>query len=434
MLTLSGAASFEGGAVTGSGTITASGDTKSYSLALEGSTVFSNTGTLTDTSVLYAGYNSSDTAQLVNQSSGTVRLLGGTSLYGGGAGAFSNAGTVVKSGSGSVVISAAFTSTGAVSVAQGLLRLSGSANTLGGTISGAGTLELSSNATSLNLTTLSVGGMLLDGASVTLGAALAYGGPWTQTYGTLALDGNTLTLSGAASLDGGQTSGSGQLAVSGTTEIANYAIGGSTVLDNTGTLTVAAGGVLSVGASGSDTATLSNLAAGTITLLGSATIGGSGAASFSNAGSLLAEGGGAKYVYPATVNAGAIEVAQGSLTFLGAVSGNGGFTLDSGTTLSFSAAVTGNGGVTLGADSTLDISTSAGFSDHIAGFAAGDLIELAGFGFNTSAPPVLSFNTTTDKLSVTEGSTSFTLTFTGTHAAGDFLAIDNAGTVGIVHS
>jgi len=432
-LTLTGAASFEGGEATGAGTIAASGATTAYSLAMEGSTVFSNTGTVTDTYVVYVGYNSSDTAQFINAATGVFRLTTGAYVSTGGASLFTNAGTLLKTGAGTSYFYAPLTSTGSIQVSNGTLHLSGSANSIGGTVSGAGTLELAGGAVTFGPSSLSVGGLLLDGATVTLGADLSLATVFSQTTGSLALGGNTLTLTGTTSLDGGVASGSGKIAVSGTIEAYNYYLEGSTQLANSGSRTVAKNTSLNVGYNSSDTATLSNLASGHIELMGGAEIGNGGAGVFSNAGSLIADGSGVKYISPSIVNTGRIEVSQGSLTCLGTVTGVGTFAVDSGTHLSFNAATSG-GLVSMAADSTLGVSTTAGFTDKIGGFSTGDLIDLNGFGFNTSTPPTLSFSTSTDVLKVTEGSSSFALTFSGTHTAADFVAVDDQGIVGISHS
>jgi fibronectin-binding autotransporter adhesin len=432
-LTLSGAATFEGGLANGSGTIIASGGVTSYALALEGSTVFRNTGVLTVTYVLYDGYNSSDTAQFINQAAGTVRLLTGSDIFTGGASSFNNQGALIKSGVGTSSINASFSNSGTVTVAQGTLRLAGATNALAGTIIGAGTLELSAGATSVSAMGLGTSAVLLDGATVTIAANVTTAAICSQTAGVLALGGHTLALTGTVSLDGGIGNGSGTIAVSGATETYDYALEGTAALVNSGTLTVAAGTTLFDGYNSSDSATVSNLAAGEIILLGASAIGDEGAGTFSNAGSLVADGGGIKYISPAMTNTGGITVAQGTLTFQSSVGGAGGFTLDTGTQMNFVGATTG-GAVTMGADSTLGVSTTAGFSDVIGGFAGGDLIGLNGFGYNSSAPPTLAFNATTDKLTVTEGTSSFVLAFSGSYTLNSFSAINDQGVIGITHT
>ncbi len=47
---------------------------------------------------------------------------------------------------------------------------------------------------------------------------------------------------------------------------------------------------------------------------------------------------------------------------------------------------------------------------------------------------MLSFNAGAEKLTITEGSASFVLVFSGAHAAGDFAAIDDHGVIGIIHT
>jgi hypothetical protein len=424
---------FEGGLANGSGTIISNGGATATGLALEGSTVFRNTGVVTVNGALYDGYNASDTANFINQAAGMVQLLTNASIYTGGASSFSNQGTLLKSGAGTSVIAPSFTNSGTITVAQGTLRIAGTSNTLGGSITGSGTLELSGGATAINGVTLGIGSVLLDGASVTMGANVTAAAICTQTTGTLALGGHTLTLTGTVSLDGGLANGSGKIAVSGATEVSNYVLEGTAALANSGTLTIATSTELYDGYNSSDAATVSNLAGGEIILLGSSSIYTAGASTFSNAGSLVAEGGGTKYIYPATTNTGTIEVAQGTLDMQSTVAGAGGFTLDTGTQMTFAGATSG-GTVSMGSDSTLGVSTSAGFSDIIAGFAAGDLIGLNGFGYNASAPPTLAFNATSDKLTVTEGTTSFALVFSGSYSLSSFSAINDHGIIGITHN
>ena len=146
---------------------------------------------------------------------------------------------------------------------------------------------------------------------------------------------------------------------------------------------------------------------------------------------MVAEGAGTKTMALAVINSGSIQVAQGGMVFQDAVSGAGMVAQGAGTGLVFQAATSG-GSVTMGLDSTLGVSTAAGFTDVIGGFAAGNLIDLNGFGY--SSAPTLAFNAATDKLTVTEGSGSFTLAFSGAHSASDFLAVNDHGTIGIVHA
>jgi hypothetical protein len=132
----------------------------------------------------------------------------------------------------------------------------------------------------------------------------------------------------------------------------------------------------------------------------------------------------------ATVNTGVIGIGSGSMTFLSNVSGTGAFNVGTGTALSFANAVAAGSTVNLGADSHLTIQATAGFGGKVAGFATGDVIDFAGFGFAGSS---LSFNAATDKLTVTNGAVSASLQLAGSYTAPDFYLFNDGGVAAVGH-
>jgi hypothetical protein len=432
-LTLSGPFNFTGGYISGTGTIATSGVTTVTGGALSGSMVLQNSGTLVQSGSWYVGYNSGDTAELENLAGGTLRIENNTTLYGQGADAVNNAGTIVKTGGAAAQIDASLTNTGSVTISAGQLNIDGTTNTLGGDFAGAGTLDLYEGTDAISGgTTLGVAALTIYDAAVTLGGAETYAGNYAQTGGTLALGGHVLTLSGDATLGGGTTNTSGTLALSGQTSILNgWAAEGSVVLANSGTITSASYWYL--GYNSTDTASLKN-AAGATLLLGTGEIYGQSGDNIVNAGTIAKTlgGAGAGYIETALTNTGTISVTQGTLSFLGVVSGDGKFVAGSGTELSFGLAASG-GTVTLDSLSDLAVNASAGFADKVAGFAAGDVIELNDFSY-TGTSTTFSFDAAKDQLAVNNGSSSFTLNLSGSYTSSSFALFNDDGIVGISHT
>ena len=144
-LTLATTEEFDGGVASGTGTIAVkNGVISGYELT--GAAVLSNTGTLTQTGYLYVGYNSGDTAQLINAAGATYKILGSNAIYGVGGALITNNGVFAKSGgAGTAVINDSFNSTAGtstISITAGTVRFDGAVNNFGGTISGAGTMEM----------------------------------------------------------------------------------------------------------------------------------------------------------------------------------------------------------------------------------------------------------------------------------------------------
>ena len=117
------------------------------------------------------------------------------------------------------------------------------------------------------------------------------------------------------------------------------------------------------------------------------------------------------------------------MTFLAPVSGTGTFDVQAGA-LTFGAAVAAGTTVNLGTDTDLTIQALAAFAGKISGFAAGDFIGIAGLGFSGAS---LAFNAATDKVTVTNGSTSASLQLVGSYTAADFYLFSNNGIAAIGH-
>jgi hypothetical protein len=430
-LTLS-AASFDGGTVSGAGTVALSGTTGFTNTTFTGSETLANSGTIAVTSSDYIGYNSSDTVTLENLAGATLRLNAGAILYGDNGSSISNAGTFVKNGAATSTVVDNFTTTALTTIAAGTLRLQGPVDSLGGTLNGAGTLELIGGAVSIAAgTSLKTGAVLLDGANVTLSSALTYAGGFTQTTGTLSISGASLTLSGTDAWSGGVVTGSGTLAVTGTEAIAGSgAVEGSATLSNSGTILQTSS--FYVGYNSTDTATLQNNAAGVLDIENGSALYGNASSSIDNLGRIVKTGSAETVINPAITNVGSISLAQGSMAFAGTVSGTGTITAGASTTLIFQEAVGAGGTVVLDANTVLGVNTSAGFGDTIQGFAAGDLIDLNGLGYG--ATNTFTYNGSKDTLVVSNGSSSATLTLSGSYNQNSFALINDHGVIGITHT
>ena len=428
-LTETGTTNLDGGAVNGTGTLAVS-NAEISGWALEGSAVLNDTGSITQTGSWYLGYNSTDTAKLTIQAAASFTIADNANIYGPAGAALSNAGKLIKQSGGDSAIQVSTTNTGSISIGSGVLTFEGTSNSFGGSISGSGELELSSGTDKFNPSLiLSVSHVLLDGsAGLTLIANQNYTGVWTQTNGTLSLGGFTLTETGTTNLDGGAVNGTGTLAVS-NAEISGWALEGSAVLNDTGSITQT--GSWYLGYNSTDTAKLTIQAAASFTIADNANIYGPAGAALSNAGKLIKQSSGLSSVNVATINTGTIMVDSGTMSFLSTVSGDGSFVADASTTLKFGAAVSGGGKVTLGSFADLFVQATAGFGDTIAGFAAGNVIEMAGFGFTGST---LSFTAATDQLTIHNGSANSTLQLTGTYSATSFRLFSDSGVAAIAHT
>lgn len=430
-LTAAGTMSLDGGVINGTGTVAITNAAEISGAILEGSVVLNNTGNITQTGNFDVGFNSADTPQLNNKAGATYTIANHASISGTSGATVTNAGTLDKLASGNSQIGVSTTSTGHINITSGTLSFAGTTNSFSGRIAGAGTLGLVLGADTFGpKLSLTVAHVQLSGGAVTLGANLAYAHDWIQTGGTLALGGMTLTTTGNDDLDGGVINGSGTLAIGGAADLSGMFLEGSAVISNTGSIVQTNNWFL--GFNGPDSAKLENQAGATFNITNNSDIDGSAGASLVNAGTLEKSlGAGTSLVEVATINSGVVDVGSGTMQFLGTISGTGTFNVGAGTTLQFEAAVNAGSTVDLGTNSDLFMKSSAAFAAEISGFAAGNLIELTGLGFNNTS---LSFNASTDQLTVSNGSFNKTLQFVGSYTGTDFRLLSDNGVAAIAHS
>jgi outer membrane autotransporter protein len=417
-VTVSGG-TIQNGALSSSGTFGLSGGTIAAVLAGIGQVVKSGAGTATlsgtntytgGTSVTGGTLSISSDANLGN--GGTVALAdgatlamtaGGTyshllSIAGGAAvdvatgqtatqsaaiGNGASAGTLIKSGSGTLILSANNTFTGGMSVTGGTLSISSDANLgNGGTVALANGTTLAFTGGSTYAHALSLSGSatlnVVGGQSVTQSGAIANGG----SAGALVKAGNgTLTLSAANSYTGGTTVTGGLLQLSGSGTLGN-ASGSTTVMGGTldlgGTTQTQNGGLVLSGGT-LQNGTLSS--SGTFTLLSGtlgATLAGSGRAVVNSTGTLALTGintytGGTTVVGglvnfssagnfgsgQIALNGGGLQWATGTTTDISArlaPLGAGGGTFDTnGNNVNLATPITGTGGLTKAGAGTLTL-------------------------------------------------------------------------------
>jgi hypothetical protein len=239
LLTLAGGATFDAAAgqfaamTGGHGILSGTSTLQTGGLALDGNDVLENKGTLTETSggFIKLGFNPSGTTlgggTLKNDLGATINF-NNTSFddavqVGTGTTAFTNAGTVENTGSGTTEIDATFTNTGTVSVTAGELEINGH-------MAGTGTVSVSSGATFVLNAAASTTANFVDVASGT-GTVQLTGGSAGDTF---EFGGN---FSAADTLNGG--GGSNTLILNG-----DYSSGltfGANTIANIQTITVDAG-------------------------------------------------------------------------------------------------------------------------------------------------------------------------------------------------
>ena len=197
-----------------------------------------------------------------------------------------------------------------------------------------------------------------------------------------------------------------------------------------GTLTTAAGGALGV----TNTVDLDGATAGAVTVSGAV----------SGTGTLAVSAGETTFASGATLATSNLSVAGGatadvaeSLAYAGALANNGTVSLEGGNTLELGGAVSGGGsvGFASGAAATLQLDESAlpdgqTFSNTVAAFSSGDVIDLRGLAFQGNATPM--YDATTGALAVTEGALTDTLDLTAPGATSFSALSDGFGGTEIV--
>jgi hypothetical protein len=356
-----------------------------------------------------------------------------------------NDGTLEKyNGAGASSIDGTLINAGTLTVVGSTLVLDGS-GTLGGSIDGEGLLALegSGSYTLASGLSLTVAQLLIDnnpaGAQtsvVSLGADQSYGGVWAQHGGTLQLDGETLTLKGETALDGGAITGPGTLVATG-----SLTLGGSLnsmlTVDGQAELLVnkAAQLVTQIDVDGLGSVVVAK--GGSLTEVQSANIIGAGTLSVLAGGSAIFEGGGYEQVAPGLVLAGAIQVERGELSFLGSVSGAGSLAVHAGAELDLMGSVVGKTVVNMsGGGASLLLGDAQAFGGVVAGFVAGDFIELTGLASGAIGE---SFSANGKSLTLTDSAQhTFTINFsTGFTAAQEksiVVADGPHGYIGVYHT
>jgi autotransporter passenger strand-loop-strand repeat protein len=357
-LTLTGAATLDGTDMDGPGTLVTTGAATVTNVYLDEGAAWTNTGTVADASVLYLDYPSATGSVTVTNTAGAVfDITNDGEIYPYAQATFVNAGlleTTIGTGTGNVY--ATVTNTGTLIANTGTLELDGG-GTLGGTL----------------------------GATNGKGVVLLEQGTFTTTgTATIADDG---TASGLVLGSGETWTDSGTLLDTGHLTLGNVTGGSLT------TLAITAGHVLDL------TAADSGIAA-------------RGSTSITNAGTIAKTAGtGDAIIAVPIANTGTIDAGAGTLTLSGAVSGTGNLRIEAGSELELAAAPITTQTVTFGgAGATLKLDKPASITKAMAGFGAGDRIDLAGVTATAAG-------TAGDVLTVTAGTTSYTFASNASLAA-----------------
>jgi VCBS repeat-containing protein len=263
---------------------------------------------------------------------------------------------------------------------------------------------------STNAGTMSVG----DGAILPIGGTI-------DNTGTIALGSTGDETDLEILVRGATLQGGGTLTLSDNS--ANVVFGGDpsarlTNVDNT----ISGAGQLGVGQ-------LTFVNEGTILANGSnALVIDTGSNAVGNSGTLEATGTGGLMIKSNVDNTGTLRANGGNLTVEGAVSGNGSAEIDGTSRLEFGAASTANTAFGTG-DGTLKLAQSTGFTGTIAGFGAGDAIDLAdlGFGGSTTLAYAANQDGSGGTLSVSDGTHSTSLALLGQYAATGFQGASDPG-------
>ncbi len=380
--------------------------------------------------------------------SGTIDILGGSDTLTGQL-VYPNVALKIASPATLIVDTvsdfASIVNAGTIEVMSGAVIETNESGILGGTIEGDGTLNISDAVLrpSLSLEVATWDVLNSGTGSIALESSLTFGGTLLAHVGTFALGGYNLTLTGntlfawvmppqspGVPQAENAITGAGTLTLAGTATIYSLTVGNLVNANSVteedyrggqgvtvGTLVNQTGATWGMRASDLDDQqpilyanTVDNL--GTIT---SYTV----PPYFGNSPDGSAIGG-------AVINEGLIQATSGTLTFLGSVSGAGTLALGTGTTMNFSAGVGAGQTALLGAGTTLGVNAVDGFGATITDFAAADIIGLNGMAF--SAGSTESFDQSTDRLTVSNGSVSTTLRFAGSYSAGNFaLGSGNGG-------
>ncbi|VVN83865.1 DUF4214 domain-containing protein [Pseudomonas fluorescens] len=380
-----GGGSIDGGApvtisgnISGSGTLTLTGGTKTLSgtnthaatvvtsggLTLSGGAAIADTGSVTVASGATLTLSSSETIGSL-AGAGTVALGANTLTTGANntsttlSGAISGSGALAKTGSGILSLSGFNTYTGATTVSAGGLTLQG-----GNSIADTGAVMVASHATLTLASGAETIGSLAGAGNVVLGYKLTTGGDNSSTTfsGVISGIGNGLTKTGSGTL-----TLTGHNTYTGSTTVSNgtLALTDLTSISNSSAVTVSTNGTLMLG---SDSSIGSLAGAGSVTLgANTLNVGNSNATDFSGVisgtGHLLKQGSGTLTLSATDTYTGATFVNVGTLLVNGALANSSSVTVASGATLGGSGSIgTGStsGAVTVQSGGTLAAGNGVG--------------------------------------------------------------------------
>ncbi|MDB5394510.1 MAG: hypothetical protein JWM91_2016, partial [Rhodospirillales bacterium] len=149
-----------------------------------------------------------------------------------------------------------------------------------------------------------------------------------------------------------------------------------------------------------------------------------GSNAVTNAGVLEATGSGGLVIDGGIANSGNLWANGGNVKILGDVTGTGTATISGTAMLEFGGTSAENTTFDFGAAGTLKLDQSAGFTGAVSGFGAGDVIDLADFGFGSGTTLAYVANATNSggTLSLSNGVHGAAIQFVGHYATADFLA------------
>lgn len=383
------------------------------------------------------------------------------------------AGQILYSQQGLSVTGAGGTGNGTISLAagSGILDVQGSETLNNATLSfgsasnGYLYVDAASNGTGQTLTLGSGSALSQTGGTNYIDSGYGHLGGVLVNQGLISVSGGTLYAeslenfinSGTISLSGGSIFDLSQVykfgSIAGTTLSGTYSISGASVLELTQNATIAtlAGNVtLSLGGSTIESYNTSSAAEvsldsklATIAATGVLTLGTgrslAAANVFTDNGQLTLSGGsfteksiavsttgrlaGSGTVVGTLVNSGTIEASNGSLVLAGALSGTGALQIDAGSALEVKTASSSGETVSFGGvGAVLKIDTPASFASILAGFAPGDVIDVA----NTA---ITSVSTSGTSLVAVSASGATTLTLAGA-LSGEHLGLSADGSGG----